>query len=362
MFNCSRLSLARRRRGLTKKQLAENAGLDPRSITAFENNEFPPSSETIERIAATLGFPLSFFSGDDLDEPSVETVSFRSLKKLTAKNRDAALGAGAIAFLLNDWVEARFTLPHLDILDLRNETPEGAAIALRQSWGLGDSSIQNMVHLLEAKGIRVFSMSENCKDVDAYSLWRDNQPFVFLNTLKSAEHSRFDAAHELGHLVLHKHGSPTGKDLEKEANDFASEFLMPKITVLSLARKVLSLDNIIKLKRRWNVSAAALVYRLNKLGMLTEWHYRSLYIEMSKLGYTKHEPNEAPREHSKVWNLVFANLRNDNISIKYLANSLMIPESEIEKLVFGLAVIGVASNPKSFNMSMPRTGHLKLVK
>lgn len=58
-----------------------------------------------------------------------------------------------------------------------------------------------MIHLLEAHGVRVLSLTQECREVDAFSLWLQ-QPFVFLNTQKSGEHSRFDAAHELGHLPL----------------------------------------------------------------------------------------------------------------------------------------------------------------
>jgi IrrE N-terminal-like domain len=56
------------------------------------------------------------------------------------------------------------------------------------------------------------------------------EPFVFLNTLKSGEHSRFDAA-ELGHLVLHRHAAPNGQEAEQDANAFASALLMPSASV-----------------------------------------------------------------------------------------------------------------------------------
>src|SRR5260363_245495 len=81
--------------------------------------------------------------------------------------------------------------------------------------------------------VRVFSLSLDTTDVDAFSLWRQRTPFIFLNTRKSAEHARFDAAHELGHLVLHRHGSPQGREAEKEADTFASAFLMPRATLLT---------------------------------------------------------------------------------------------------------------------------------
>ena len=41
---------------------------------------------------------------------------------------------------------------------------------------------------------------------------------------------------------------------------------------------------------------AALAYRLHAVGVLSEWHYRQIYIEISKRGYRTREPEEAPRE------------------------------------------------------------------
>ena len=152
---------------------------------------------------------------------------------MSAKDRDAALAAGTLSFLVSDWVEQRFDLPEPDLEDLAGEEPEVAARSLREHWALGERPIKNMVHLLEAKGIRVFSLAENTRTVDAFSLWRDTRPYVFLNMLKTPEHSRHDAAHELGHLVLHRHGGPRGRRAEDEANQFAASFLMPAADVLA---------------------------------------------------------------------------------------------------------------------------------
>ena len=82
--------------------------------------------------------------------------------------------------------------------------PETAAEVVRAEWNLGEQPIPNLVPLLEVHRVRVFSLTQECREVDAFSLWL-RQPFVFLNTQKSAEHSRFDAALELSHLVMHGH-------------------------------------------------------------------------------------------------------------------------------------------------------------
>lgn len=348
MFNPLRLRLARKRRGINKIQLAETTGLSLRSVSAYESGEKVPTAETLERLASALSFPVGFFLGGDVEIPTPVTASFRSMSRMSAAQRDAALGAGGLAFLLHDWIEARFELPAVDLLDLRGEEPEAAAMELRHYWGLGERPIRNMVHLLEAKGIRVFSLAERALEVDAFSLWRNDEPFVFLNTMKSAEHARFDAAHELAHLVLHKHGGPHGQKTERQAHAFASAFLMPRASILAVAPRFPTLPHLLQLKKHWIVSVTALAYRLHAIGLITDWHYRTLCIEISQHGFRKTEPEGAQRETSQILAKVFAALRSDGIGKAELAEALQIDPREIEGLVFGLTLVGIGGGgPKS---------------
>jgi hypothetical protein len=87
---------------------------------------------------------------DDIELLEPDGASFRSLTKMTAKQRDAALAAGSLALILSDWVDHEFELPATDIPDFGGATPDVAAQSLRQHWGLGELPIKNMVHLLEA--------------------------------------------------------------------------------------------------------------------------------------------------------------------------------------------------------------------
>lgn len=338
MFNPSRLILARRRRRLTSKALAELTGISPVTVTRLERANNEPDPETVENIAKALRFPPEFFFGDDLDVPLKDAVSFRSLTAMTAAEREAAIAAGAFAYLLSDWIEKRFNLPRADLIDASQERdPAKAARWLRQHWALGEQPISNMVRLLEAKGVRVFSLAENTRNVDAFSCWRGDVPYVFLNTWKTAEHSRFDAAHELGHLVLHKHGGPQqGRSAELEAQLFAASFLMPEADVRSRIPFAPSLDQIVAAKRRWGVSVSALAYRLHKLGIMSDWLYRGMVIEIGRRGYRTGEPNGMVREESLLWKKVLSGLWQDRITKAHIAVDLLLPSDEVENLVFGL--------------------------
>lgn len=361
-FNPKRLTLARRRRGLTKTKLAVLAGVDARSITAYENDEWRPEAERVQKLAAVLRFPERFFGGDDLEEIAPDIVSFRSMSKMTSGQRDSALGAGAIALLLTEWLEERFDLPQAALPDLSQESsPEAAADTLRRLWGLGELPVKNMIHLLESKGVRVFSLSIDTAQLDAFSMWHADTPFVFLNTKKSCEHSRFDGGHELGHLVLHRHAGAKGQEAEREANAFASAFLMPRASVLANAPHMATVDQLIRHKTFWTTSVAALAYRLHDVKLVTDWHYRMLCIEIAKRGYRKKEPNEAPRESSQALAKIFAALREDVVSKSDIAAALAVHTEEIDQLVFGLALTALSSANKGKIASGKQRPELRVI-
>jgi len=340
-FNPSRLTLARKRRGMAKLALAGLIGVDRKTVHSYEAGVTVPEDDVVSRIAGVLRFPREFFFGEDIEVPDLDSGSFRSMSKMLAPLRDMALTQAAFGLHLSGWLKRKFELPTVQIPDISlTGDPEAAAEYVRRDWGLGVLSIRNMIHLLESKGVRMFSLALDAREVDAFSLWTDGIPYVFLNSNKTTEHSRFDAAHELGHLVLHKHGSPRGIEAEKQANAFASAFLMPQGTIFAHARRFPTYQELVSLKKIWGVSVGALAYRLHALDLLTAWQYRGICIEIAKRGRDK-EPNELPRETSLVLPQLFASLYKDGISRDQVANELAIPTSELEQLLFGLTMTGM---------------------
>jgi Zn-dependent peptidase ImmA (M78 family)/DNA-binding XRE family transcriptional regulator len=368
-FNPNRLKFARKRRGITIKALASAIGMTIKIVSIYENDKGVPPPQTLAAMARELHFPESFFFLEDIAELNDSAVSFRSFSKMTASVKGSALGAGQIALEFASWLYKKFDLPIVDLPDLREHQPEAAAAVLRNIWALGELPIGNMVHLLEAKGVMVFSLTENTLDMDAYSFWMNEHPFIFLNTKKTVERSRFDAAHELGHLVLHKHGSPAGKEVELEANRFASAFLMPSGSVRTKAPRFPTLDVFIKLKPHWKVSTAALIRRMKDLDLLTDWYYRNLMIELSKKYGRKNEPNAiSQREASKLLPMVFKALREEEISKKDIADELCLFVNDLDALFFNLMIVGIdgGSRKDSSSLYSPPiplpTNHLKRIK
>ncbi len=325
---------------MTKATLAASAGVTIRSITNYEGGYHYPAATTLHRLASALDFPPGFFLGPDLQPAPIEAASFRALKNLTARRRDQAKASATFALALSRWIDKRFKLPPPSIPRLSYlASPEIGAEVVRRDWGIGERPITNVIHLLESHGVRVFSLVEECAELNAFSLWIEDVPYIFLNTMKSAENSRMDAAHELGHLVMHwEHGSSIGRDKERDAQAFGAAFLMPRGSILANAPRTGHLTEINRAKLIWKVSLASLVFRLHALGLLSDWQYRSAFIELSSLGYRRAEADGIPRETSQVLTKVFDALRSENVSKSDLAEELAIPVEELNRVVFGLSL------------------------
>jgi Zn-dependent peptidase ImmA (M78 family)/DNA-binding XRE family transcriptional regulator len=355
----SRLALARKRRGLTLVQLAAAVQVSARSLSGYENGAQEPSPRTLRRLAAALDVPAGFLTAGDVDEIPVDAISFRALSKLTAGQRDIARSAARIALMLAEWIEARFHLPEADVPSLPRLDPETAAEVVRARWGLGVAPLGHLVRLLEAHGVRVFSLAAECAEVDAFSfVWR-GCPYVLLNTGKTGERGRFDAAHELGHLVLHsEHRVPHGPDAEQEANRFAAAFLMPRASVLAHGLTAATSDRILESKEVWQVSAMALTHRLHELDLLSDWGYRTACVDLSRRGYRTAEPGGIARETSPLLDTVFKRLRAEGIKPAQVADDLQITTAELNRHVFGLVPTAVAG---ATNTTPPRRPKLTLV-
>jgi Zn-dependent peptidase ImmA (M78 family)/transcriptional regulator with XRE-family HTH domain len=355
-FTASRLILARERRGLTQRKLSELVGVSDRMIKAYEAGEKNPTAETLGVIARELRFPISFFEAKPIELLQLEAASFRALSKASSALRNRTVAAGTIALELHRYLADRFDLPKPDLPDLRATTPAKAAESVRHQWGLGQKPIANVVHLLELHGVVVFSLSEDCESIDAFSIWHNGTPFVFLNTRKTAERSIFDAAHELGHLVLHRHGPPQGREAEVEADQFASSFLMPESAMRAVAPRLVTIATLAAMKKSWKVSVAALGYRLHALGLVSDWHYKHFNIELSRRGRSN-EPAPLARETSAVIRKALAALDEEGVTLRDIAVELHLPLAELQALAFGLGVVaGDGTNPSAGR------GALRLVK
>lgn len=331
-----RITLAREKRGYTKAELAERLEVSPRLVAAWESGERSPSDEQLTRIARVLQLLPAFFRRPSAAVAEREAVSFRSMRSLGSRQSQAAVATATFALELSELLDRDFALPSLKLPSLDGMEPEGAAISLRSHFGLGVEPMPNLVHLTESWGVRVFSLGLVGKEVSGMSLWHEGVPFIFLNTSTSGERGRFDVAHELGHLLLHRRALAAGINSEKEADRFASELLLPSESIDRQSLRSASVDVIISLAREWGVSAMMMVRRLSDLRKLREWETRGLYRQLSSMGFRRSEPQGMERETSQLLTKVYQAYRDEGATLTDIAKGLSWHASDLRAMLLGL--------------------------
>ncbi|HIV58260.1 MAG TPA: ImmA/IrrE family metallo-endopeptidase [Candidatus Stackebrandtia faecavium] len=325
---------------MTVTKLATVTGVSRETLSAYENGRSLPQAPMLAALARALNVPAAFLAAEEIAPLDETAVSFRSLSKRSATQRNAALAAGRLGVDFMKWVDERFTLPQPDVPTLPDHSPEIAADIVRARWGLGNQPVSRIIHLLEYHGVRVLCLPTECETIDAFSVEVDSIPHVFLSNSKTPERIRFDAAHELGHLVLHSEHREPGSDKtdEEAANAFAAAFLMPGPSILAEGLHNADAELIVRAKRIWNVSAMALARRLNELDLLTEWRYRDACVQLARQGFRKSEPDGMEiREGSRLLPKVLAALRSERIPLSTIATDLAISVDELRSYFVGLA-------------------------
>lgn len=280
-------------------ELAEQVGVSAAAISQHESGKARPGTAVLGRIAIALRFPVAFFeAGRPMAHVTEDATNFRRLRSVSRRSRHrllARLGVlSEIVAALDDHVE----LPPVSVPDLAPATGErsdieAVASALRREWGIGPEPIDSIVRLLEVHGVLVVQMTSENDGVDAFSLRLGDRPVIVLVKDKAdAARSNFDAAHELGHLVLHDDAEPANVVREQEANAFASAFLMPMEPMMRELPVRVDWRALLELKRRWRVSVQALLYRARTLGSISESAYKRAMVRVSAAGWRTNEPND----------------------------------------------------------------------
>ena len=239
-FNGERLTQARIARGYTKKSLAEIIGITGTQVARYESGLDNPQIERLDIISDKLNFPVAFFqkpTWEDTDSP----VFWRSQIAETKAARDTTEQRIGWIKEIFDYLEHDVEFPKVDIVDLQYHddfrflTPhqiETVAEKARARWGLRDLPIPDVTLALENVGIPVVHLDIPSEKQDGFCRWSERlqRMFVGINIYNiSSARARFDAAHELGHALLHHRVRPEQvrdkalhKILETQAHRFAA--------------------------------------------------------------------------------------------------------------------------------------------
>lgn len=302
----ARLEQALAARSLTKGQLASLVGVAASTVTKWCKGDQAPEADTFERLASVLNV-----QPDWLTRPVLLRVSsplYRSnasaLKAARAKLEARTEWTQEISVVLSEYVDfPRVNLPKRTFQNpeqISDADIEAAAEECRSLWQLGRGPIQNLALAAEGAGILVVREETEISSIEGLSSWSKllERPIVFLSADKAnGFRSRFDLAHEIGHLVLHKH-IPRADELdrynqmEKQAHRFAGALLLPTETFASEVRVPANLDNLLILKQRWGASVAAMMMRLHALGLLSDEERLALFKRRSARWGSKAEPGD----------------------------------------------------------------------
>ncbi|MBU7555175.1 XRE family transcriptional regulator [Pediococcus ethanolidurans] len=301
-LNGSRLREARRYRRLTITSLSKKIGVSKQMISRYERGTAEPGLDVFQQIIQALQFPINFFTGQNKFKYEDEGTYFRS--RLTSTQSDKMpsetykKAAGIIRDLFSEYID----FPELFQEDINSKAPRTAAIKLRQAWSLSDKPVKNVLHLLESHGIMVSLVNSGSEKIDAHSGYVDiNQHRYYIVLVDSQSttffRQQFSLAHELGHFILHANSvDPQSLDnqeyrqLEKEADEFASEFLLPaQAFEQSIKTNLMDLNAYARLKNTWHVAASAMVYRARALRLLDSDQYLRLQKRISARGWRKEE-------------------------------------------------------------------------
>ncbi|ARF69785.1 transcriptional regulator [Paenibacillus larvae subsp. pulvifaciens] len=371
MFFGEKLKSLRELNGLSRKELADKVKVSEQAIWQYENQYTAPKLEVINALKTLFSVKAQFF----YTKPFVKEISKIEHIAYRSEDRDSRKKAKMETTFLNyiDYFlgefEQRLNCPENKMQSLRDEAIhllhvnyfntdrksliEKIASLARKKLGIENN--RELLYKLELSGIHILEKNMG-SDIDAYSTWTDNEKaFIVLGTKKKSSVRRnFDLAHELGHLLLHYKIDMDGlsKDeymkIEKEANDFASFFLLPEEEFrkdFSLIKKKSNPDAYIDLKAKYLVSIVALEYRAYKLGLLSFEENRYFYSSLNRKKYRKEEPLDAdipvikPGKTRALFDMVFENrlislnelLATYNIECSFLAQMFSFEQGFLDK-------------------------------
>jgi Zn-dependent peptidase ImmA (M78 family)/transcriptional regulator with XRE-family HTH domain len=303
----ARLKDARKFLRMSQEDLGDRIGVTRQAISQFERGDRLPDPDTFAALVSALEQPPGFFTSDDAPVFGDSTTRFyRKFGSDTVRRREAcdtyADWFVQVAKAFDNVINyPAVNVPEYDPADFGEDGIDELAERVRSDWGLGLGPISNVMALLESNGIIACRYEMTGEKVEAFSFWNGQRPFIFMASEKKAGvRTRYDLAHELGHLVLHRHIDSAEiedktflKEIERQADRFAGAFLLPKH---SFTNEVFTprLDAFVELKKRWRVSIQAMIYRCADLGIFDDAQVLNLRKQVSFRKWRTQEPLDDP--------------------------------------------------------------------
>jgi Zn-dependent peptidase ImmA (M78 family)/transcriptional regulator with XRE-family HTH domain len=285
MINGLRLKQVRELLGLTQNELALKLSVNQSTVAYLEGGYLQPSEELLSDICTCTGFPRTFFERVEVIEFPYGSLLYRSRTSVDAAEKTRANRYGQFMFEVAEKLARKLKYHHFTFPKGRID-PLTAARVTRSNLGYGpDRPIDDLIYDLEKNGVFIFTSPVLFPKVDAFSVWAgydDKKPVIVLTGDAPADRVRFSVAHELGHLILHSTLFGDLQEFEREADMFASEFLLPEETMSRIIVEPFTLIAAARIKADWKVSIQAIVRRAHDLQLISDSTYKSLFVQISQ--------------------------------------------------------------------------------
>lgn len=302
-FQAARLTQARESLGLTKVALASLIEVSQATITNWEAGRQFPEEMKLRNLSQVLKMPVHWFLKEQPNYGS-GAYFFRSMasasktaRLMTRTRLDWMAELSRTFQQWLNWPVVSVPCSEHHFLNLSDEEIELLAIKTRKAAGIGSGPVPDVVLAMENCGVVCARDEIGFTKMDGISHWSklDNRPYVFLaNDKSNGIRSRFNAAHELGHVVLHQNVSVEEqkeyhKEIERQADLFASCFLLPADAFAKEIHRP-SIDTFLAIKPRWKVSIAAMIMRSHQLHLLDDHQKTNLFKRLSAKSWRIQEP------------------------------------------------------------------------
>lgn len=296
-ISVDRIKLARESRGLTQAALAQNLSFNQATLSKVEKGLYHVNDDMISELAFVLNYKKEFFYKNHEVYPLKHFYFRKNLGTTVTNSKKIESIINIFSSNIHDLLESiniEIDLPYVD-LEQEGLTPELFAERVRHYFNLPLGPIKNLINTLEKKGIVIhfFDFNKDLKISGVSFITPDGIPLILINNNIPNSRKRFTIAHELGHLLMHYKGGVIGelRDLEKEANRFASEFLVP-LKEIKYELFNLSDEKLFSLKTYWKVSIQSLIYKAEASGIMTKDKYRRWITKINYFGWKVQEPFE----------------------------------------------------------------------
>ena len=350
-FVGERLIEARRARGLNATDLAGLVGISVQSISKYENGHQSPKLDIVHQLESRLNMPKGYFFRPVAAQDE-RPVFWRGRLSAPSVMRDRAAVRLEWMKEVVDYIASYFDLPMVNVPKLEvpangildDDFIEAAAASIREQWDIRPGPMPDVIERLETNGILVSRIHVSAEKLDAFSQWSDRFgiPFVMLSRDKaSAVRQRFDALHELAHIILHANISQRRlndraayKMIERQADRLASALLLPAKEFLDELYAP-SLDGFLTLKERWGASVGAMIMRCRTLEIIDDEGVRRMFINYNRRGWRTNEPldGKMEKEQPHLLRRSFEMLMEEGVqSAADILTALPLPPQDLEEI------------------------------